>query len=154
MIDKTIIANYGDPNLGKSESILMAYEKLKKVETNKSGFDPHYNDGDICDVLEINGVKVGICSQGDPRSCQKGWMDILVNQEKCTIILAACRHYGATETLIKSYQQQGYRIFWTSNARLYEHNTDPRVTPKGIRTRFNEQWATEITNLIESWCYA
>ena len=154
MVDKTIIANYGEPNLGKTESILMLYEKLKKVETSQSGFAPHYNNGDICDVLMINGVKVGICSQGDPKSCQKGWMDILVNQEKCPIILAACRHYGATVTLIESYQQQGYRIFWTCNARLYEHNTDPRVAPKGICNRFNEQWAEEIANMIESWCYA
>ena len=154
MAEKTIIANYGEPNLGKTESILKVYEKLKKVETNKSGFAPHHDNGDICDVLVINGIKVGICSQGDPKSCQKGWMDILVNQEECPIILAACRYYGATVTLIESYQQQGYRIIWTCNARLYEHNTDPRVAPQGILNRFNEQWATEIANLIESWCYA
>ena len=154
MTTPTIIANYGDPNLGKTESILMAYEKLKKVETNKSGFTPHHDNGDICDVLEINGVKVGICSQGDPRSCQKGWMDILVNREKCTIILAACRHYGATTDLIMSYKNKGYRIIWTSNARIYEDNINQRVSPTGIRTRFNEQWSTEIANMIESWCYA
>ena len=151
---KTIIANYGDPNVGKTKSILMAYEKLKKVETSKSGFVPHYDNDDICDVLVINEIKVGICSQGDPRSCQKGWMDILVNQQKCTIILAACRYMGATTTLIESYHQKGYRIYWTCNARLYERNTDPRVAPKGIQTRFNDHWATEIANLIESWCYA
>lgn len=151
MIQKTIIANYGDWDLGKTESIILACKMLKRVATSYEVM--HEDKEDACVVLIINGVKVGICSQGDPRSCQKGWMETLVDKENCTIILAACRHYGATADLILSYENKGYRIFWTSNARLYEHKTNPRVAPKGILTRFNEQWATEIVNLIEGWCY-
>lgn len=156
MVQKTIIANYGDPNMGKTESVKLVYEKLQKVAievTNEYGEMPLCkNNDDVCAMLVINGIKVGICSQGDPKSCQKGWMERLV-AANCSIILAACRHYGATVTLIESYQQQGYRIYWTSNARLFEHKTDPRIAPKGICDRFNEQWATEIANMIESWCY-
>lgn len=151
MIQPTIIANYGDWNLGKTESIILAYKKLREVAASDTVL--HTDKDDVCAVLEINGVKVGICSQGDPRSCQKGWMETLV-ANRCTIILAACRHYGATVDLILSYKDQGYRIFWTSNARLYEEATHPRVAPKGIQTRFNDHWATEIANLIEAWCYA
>lgn len=49
-----------------------------------------------------------------------------------------------------------YRIWRTSNARIYEYidKDNPRVAPKGIQTRFNENWAEEIANLIEAWCYA
>jgi hypothetical protein len=150
MIQKTIIANYGDWDMGKTESINLAYIKLQKVATHHEIL--HTDKDDVCALLEINGVKVGICSQGDPRSCQKGWMKTLVSKD-CSIILAACRHYGATVDVIESYKPT-YRIVWTSNARLYEDGTNPRIAPKGICARFNDQWATEIANLIESWCYA
>lgn len=113
----------------------------------------HTDKDDVCALLEINGVKVGICSQGDPRSCQKGWMETL-DAKDCSIILAACRYDGATAELIESYMDKGYRLFWTCNARIYENGTTPRVAPKSLRDRFNENWATEIANLIESWCYA
>ena len=138
--------------MGKSESIILAYKMLRKAATSDKVL--HTDKDDACAVLEINGIKVGICSQGDPRSCQKGWMDTLVNKEECTIILAACRYNGATAGLILDYKNQGYRIFWTCNARIYEDDTNPRVAPKGTRSSFNEQWATEIANLIENWCYA
>lgn len=151
MVEPTIIANFGDWDLGKTKSILTAYLILKEVASSHEIL--HTDKDDVCALLEINGVKVGICSQGDPRSCQKGWMETLVAKD-CTIILAACRYDGATATLIESYQKKGYRLFWTCNARLYEAGTNPRVAPKGICARFNEHWATEIANLIESWCYA
>jgi len=156
MIGKTIIANYGDPDMGKTASVKLVYEKLQKVGeevANEHGEKPLRTDnGDVCAMFEINGVRVGICSQGDPKSCQKGWMDRLVAAE-CLIILATCRHYGATEKLIESYESHGYRIYWTSNARLFEHNTNPRVAPRGIQARFNEQWAEEMARMIEDWCY-
>lgn len=108
-------------------------------------------NGDICVILTVNNVKVGISSQGDPRSAQKWLMEELVNKE-CQIILATCRYYGATTDVIQSYYPD-YCIYWTCNARLYEHKTYPRIAPKGICNRFNDQWATEIANMIESWCY-
>ena len=75
--------------------------------------------------------------------------------EKCQIVVAACRHIGPTVKVIENYAKANeYRIYWTSNARFYEDRTSPRVAPKGILERFNENWATEIANLIESWCYA
>jgi len=33
-------------------------------------------------------------------------------------------------------------------------DNNPRVAPKSMQRRFNENWATEIANLIEAWCYA
>ena len=154
MVTKTIIANYGDPNLGKTKSVVLAYKKLKDKGERKVICDPEYNNGDLCAIITINNVKVGFSSLGDSRSCQKEWLDSLV-KEDCTIILTACHHSGATVTVIEdTARANGYRIYWTSNARLFEDRTNPRVAPKGICDRFNEQWAEEIANLIESWCYA
>lgn len=151
MVEKTIIANYGDWDLGKTESINMAYKKLKEVASFHQIL--HTDKDDVCALLEINGVNVGICSQGDPRSCQKGWMETLYAKD-CTIILAACRYNGATAQLIESYESKGYRILWTCNARIYENRKNPRVAPDDeILVRFNNNWAEEIASLIESWCY-
>lgn len=153
MVTKTIIANYGDPNLGKTKSVIMAYEKLQQVaEKEDVLYTPAQLNGDICVILTINGIKVGVSSQGDPWSAQKSLLDELVGND-CQIILTACRYYGVTEQNVKSFKPD-YRVYWTCNARLYEDGTDPRVAPKGICDRFDEQWAEEIANLIESWCYA
>ena len=159
-VQKTIIANYGDGDLGKTKSVILAYEKLRKVtDKDENGnvkeepiCKPEDLNGDICYILTINNVKVGISSQGDPRSAQKWLLEELVNKG-CQIILATCRYYGATTDAILAYYPD-YRIYWTSNARLYEHKTYPRLAPKGICDRFNEQWAEGIANLIESWCFA
>lgn len=156
----TIIANYGDGELGKTNSTIRVYEKLRKVadkdENGNVKEEPVCKqedlNGDICYILTINNVKVGISSQGDPRSAQKWLLEELVNKG-CQIILATCRYYGATTDAIQAYYPK-YRIYWTCNARLYEHKTYPRIAPKGIQSRFNDNWATEIANLIEAWCYA
>lgn len=156
MVTPTIIADYGQPNLGKTESVKLVYEKLEKivpVGAKKVLHAPTTPNDDIRAVLIINGVKVGISSLGDWCPEHKQWLDELVHTERCDIIVAACQHGGHTVKTIISYNPP-YRIYWTCNARLYEHNTNPRVAPKGIQNRFNAQWAEEMANLIESWCYA
>lgn len=153
MVQKTIIANYGDENLGKTSSVKLVYEKLRKVaEKEEILYTPEQLNGDICVVLTINNVLVGISSQGDPWSAQKALLNEL-DGKGCQIILSACRYTGVTADNVKDFLAT-YRVFWTANARIYENGTDPRVAPKTIKNRFNEQWAEEIANLIDSWCYA
>ena len=148
MVEPTIIANMGEGNVGKTESIIMVYEKLMNVKENRK---------DICEVVEINGVKVGIASDGDSQAIVRNNMDFMTNAN-CQIILTACRNNHDSVVLLNEYKnkKQGYRIWRTSNARIYEYidTNNPRVAPKGIQTRFNENWAEEIANLIEAWCYA
>ena len=154
MVAPTIIANYGEENLGKSKSILLVYEILCKVADCDPLLlrKPDVFDGDICAIVTINNVKVGILSHGDVITTIKECIDDLISHE-CQIILASCRNSYRAICLLKSYNPP-YRIWRTSNARLFEEDTHPRVAPKLIRNRLNEQWATEIANLIESWCYA
>ena len=145
MVEPTIIANMGEGNVGKTESIIMVYEKLMNVKENRK---------DICEVVVINGVKVGIASDGDLQAVVRDNLDFLT-KAGCRIILTACRSNHASVVLLNEYKNK-YRIWRTSNARIYEYidKDNPRVAPKGIQTRFNENWAEEIANLIESWCYA
>ena len=162
MVTKTIIANYGDEDLGKTESIKILYELLRAIDESEDVFyyKPEEHNGDMCARVIINNIPVGISSPGDPGSYQEKWLKELIEDEKCQIIVAACRDTddkGKTAKVIERYAADyGYRIFWTSNARLYhyEDENNPRVAPKGMLNRFNEQWAEEIANMIESWCYA
>ena len=153
MVEPTIIANMGEGNVGKTESIIMVYEKLTNVKEDRK---------DICEVVEINGVKVGIASDGDSQAIVRDNLDFLT-KARCRIILTACRSNHDSVVLLNEYRdniynknEYKYRIWRTSNARIYEYidTNNPRVAPKGIQTRFNENWATEIANLIEAWCYA
>ncbi len=145
MVEPTIIANFGEGDTGKSDSIKRVYEKLMNIKIDRK---------DICEVVTINNVKVGIASDGDSIKIIEANLDRLA-AASCRIILTACRSNHNSVVLLNEYKNEyKYRIWRTSNARIYENGTNPRVAPKGIQTRFNENWAEEIANLIESWCYA
>lgn len=144
MVEPTIIANFGEGDTGKSDSIKRVYEKLMNVEVDRK---------DICEVVTINKIKIGIASDGDSIKIIEANLDRLA-KAGCQIILTACRSNHNSVVLLNKYKNQGYRIWRTSNARIYESGTNPRVAPKGILNRFNDHWATEIANLIEAWCYA
>ena len=162
MVEPTIIANYGEENLGKTESIKMLYEKLSKIDESEEPFyyKPEEHNGDLCGRVMINGIAVGVSSPGDPNSYQERWLKELIEDQKCRIIVAACRKSDGKErtsrTILDYATKHGYRIFWTSNARIYEYidKRTPRKAPKGILNRFNEQWAEEMARMIEGWCYA
>ncbi len=154
-IIKTIIANCGEGEAGKTQSILMVYEKLCKVADCEPLLlrKPEDFSWDICAIVTINNVKVGIVSHGDVISTIKDCIDELIRHD-CQIILASGRSSYKAICLLKSYYDKGYRLWRTCNARLYEEDTHPRVAPQDILDRFNKHWAEEIANLIESWCYA
>lgn len=150
-IRETIIANCGEGNTGKTSSILMLYAKLRKAEGKDERNIEIDEKKDICEVVKINGINVGISSFGDTRQMVKEHLDDLKGKG-CQIIVTACRNNHDMVRLLNEYKE--YRIWRTSNARLFEQNTHPRVAPNGMLKRFNENWANEIANLIESWCYA
>ena len=153
---KTIIANFGEGDTGKTGSVLLVYDKLRMVaEGNPVDREPDKkNSKDVCTWLTINKVRVGIASDGASQAVVRDNLDFLT-EAGCQIILTACRNNHDSVVLLNEYKNK-YRIWRTSNARIYEYidTNHPRVAPKGIQTHFNEQWATEIANLIESWCYA
>ncbi len=153
-IRETIIANMGEGNVGKTSSILMLYAKLRKAAGTDNQNILIDEKQDICEVVKINNVLVGISSFGDTRQAVKEHLNELKNKG-CQIIVTACRNNHDSVVLLNEYRDK-YRIWRTSNARIYEYvdANHPRVAPKGICDRFNENWAEEIAKLIESWCYA
>lgn len=157
MTQKTIIANYGIENVGKTTSVKLVYHKLHQLIADENCRDlhsPEDNNGDLCAIITINNKKVGISSLGDNIEQYAEWLDELVGEE-CDIILVACHDYDDTTKKIYSLQAKGYRILWTENARIYEEiDKNIHNAPKALLSRFNEQWAEEIANLIDNWCYA
>lgn len=157
MVQKTIIANYGTENVGKTTSVKLVYNKLHTLIMDENCRDlhsPEDNNGDLCAILTINNIKVGVSSLGDKCDEHAEWLDELVAEE-CDIILAACHDNDETTKKIYSLEKKGYRILWTENARFYQEiDKNGHKAPKALTTRFNEHWAEEMANLIESWCYA
>ena len=151
-IRETIIANCGEGNTGKTSSILMLYAKLRKAEGTDTQDILIDEKKDICEVVKINNVLVGISSFGDTRQAVKEHMEDL-KKNGCQIIVTACRNNHEMIKLLKD-SAQGYRLMRTSNARLYEEGKGTTEIPADIIDSFNKQWAEEIAKLIESWCNA
>ena len=153
MPEKSIIINYGESNNGKTSSIVKVYEKLSAHYPHELITDPVWDD--INATVTINNVLVGIISHGDNGSNYEAALDDMVDKG-CTIILTAQSCY-ATEVkkAIEKYAPSQYKIWWTENARLYKQAEDGSyIAPMYVNNRFNEQWAEEMANMIESWCYA
>ena len=152
-VEKTIVINFGESDNGKTSSIVKVYEKLSAHYPHVLLTDPAWDD--INATVTINNVLVGIISHGDNGSNYEVVLDEMV-RIGCTIILTAQSRYAKeVENAIKKYAPSQYKIWWTENARLYKQAEDGSyIAPKYVNNRFNEQWAEEMANLIENWCYA
>jgi len=106
---KTLLALRGTANSGKSTTIKSAYGLLKSrhkdVEIIYSKF---YRDFMV--ILIIKGRKIGIESQGDPRSRLGRSLDLFV-REKCNVIICATRTKGQTVDAVTALAKQ-YKVNW------------------------------------------
>ena len=86
-----MICFWGLSEIGKTPAIKTIWQKLK----NGSNPPLDTSSDDICDIVYLDGHKIGIESQGDPDSKQKEWIDELIKEE-CEIIICA-----TSESIIK-----------------------------------------------------
>lgn len=118
MIQNTVIANRGIEGQGKSETIKLLRNEIKRR------FPSHIehvllDDGDIKCILEINNIIIGIESQGDPKSRQGQSLIDFVNYG-CNIIICTCRTSGETEINVYDTINHGYRLIMVTNYRSYQ----------------------------------
>lgn len=104
----TIIAIKGIGNTGKTEAIKNIYHLLKS-KYPKARIENKICELDIRVIFTVNGVKIGIESQGDPSSRLFESIPLFVKSQ-CNIILCATRSRGKTVQLIK--EQENYEIVW------------------------------------------
>ena len=111
---KTLIALSGVANQGKSTSIKIAYDMIKTAYP-KAHFDEIIIGVDITVVITIDGVKVGIESQGDPGSRLFRSLDHFV-KVGCKVIVCATRTRGATVDAVSALSGK-YNIIWLNKTR-------------------------------------
>lgn len=111
---KTVIANMGVADFGKTASLKEVYNVVKLKFPQITPNSPMIDNGDLKAIFTINNIKIGIETQGDPNSRIFSSIDDFVNQN-CDIIICACRTSGETRKKVLSTQDNGYRIIWASN---------------------------------------
>ncbi len=104
----TIIAIRGVGNTGKTKTIKYVYD-LVKSKYPEAKIESEICRLDIRVIFTVNGVKIGIESQGDPSSRLFESIPLFVKSQ-CNIILCATRTKGKTVQLIK--EQECYEIIW------------------------------------------
>ena len=86
--------------------MLTAKHPEAKIEQN------HTTKAEVRIVLTINGLKIGIESQGDPSGrLIRESLDLFV-KTGCDLIICATRTSGATKNRVDALQSQGFDVHW------------------------------------------
>lgn len=143
---RLVIADRGCGGIGKSTAIKSVYSLLKsegyKLELEEwQGWD---ESGDIKAIFNIDGVKVGIESQGDPDSKMEKTIDSFI-EEGCEIIVTACRTKGDTYTKVRDYlgKDLGFDIIWSA------HDVFHGQADASVLDNLNKNYAVRIKGIIE-----
>lgn len=116
---KTIIALRGAGNRGKSTTLGLLIGKIKAAYP-AAAIDEKLFKIDVTIILTINGIKVGIETQGDPNSRLGASLKRFV-ESKCKVIICASRSYGGTVDLVQAAASAGYDLKWVDKDKV-----DPR----------------------------
>lgn len=136
--NKLLIANIGSSNTGKSSAIKEFYSFCT---THGHTVKTIYNGGDVCAIIEVEGVKIGIESQGDPNSRMYETLELL-DGEDCDVIVCACRSYGGTREEVEDLRDRsGYTLVWMPN---------PRSEETEIQEDLNKIYAMQVWQTIKS----
>lgn len=134
---KSIIAIYGPSSQGKSETVRETANLLLAAFPNHT-LQAINTGTDITYIVEINGIKIGIESQGDPNSRMFQSLQTFAAQGS-DIIICSCRSRGATAGAVEDlHRNHQYEIIWSTNHRSWHKN----------QTQLNQISASEILELI------
>lgn len=139
-MNKLVIVNYGSGNKGKSTSVKEVYKLLSACYPQHVTIIHPMESGDVKALIDVNGVLVGIESQGDPNSRLKNSLSDFL-EFGCQIIVAACRSYGDTAKAIDDMHKYGYQVIWSSNDKNWDEDT--------IVDYLNAKYAEYVLQLIE-----
>lgn len=120
---KTVIANWGHAQKGKSDTVKRVAQIILRnypnATTNPTNID---FSADIKIVITIDKIKIGIESQGDPNS---RLFESLKEFAKinCDIIICSTRTSGGTVDAVNALcTSDNYDIIWATNYRSNEKN--------------------------------
>jgi len=118
--EKTIFAIRGVKDTGKTQTIRKIHRLLEKayppakVTWVYPKEDPLNSPQDICLFMEIDGVWIGIESQGDPSCRLPESLEMFAkHQPPCAVILCATRTRGGTVWAVDGLEHAyGYKAVW------------------------------------------
>lgn len=116
---KKIIALYGAGNRGKSTTLKMVYQSLsrsfellpeKNVRPDEHGAYCLNERYDIRVIFIVNGVRVGLESQGDPNSRLEDSLHFF-RDNKCRLIVCPTRTWGGTVKCVERLKPE-FEVEW------------------------------------------
>ncbi len=113
---KYAFALYGKANVGKSNTLKKLFVLLTEAYPNAPVEYIHGSQInitviiDITVIIEIDGIRVGIESQGDPSSRLPESIERF-KKDKCSIIICATRTRGGTVTTVEKLQPE-FTLDW------------------------------------------
>lgn len=139
---KLVIANRGSGNIGKSSSVKAVFQLLK--DKGHKLLIEEWQGEDIKAIFEIEGVKVGVESQGDPDSQMEPTMEAFVDAG-CEIIVTACRTKSHTFEKVWKYlgKENDYDVLWLAHYVYQAPNANE------TRALLNARYAQQVYKLIE-----
>jgi hypothetical protein len=143
---KTILAVWNAGGKGKTESVrqfanslLLAYPTYTSIFPVPATI-PTIHDFRL--VVEINGIVVGIESQGDPGTNLRNRLIDLVTNFNCDIIICTCRTRGETVAAVENiHNTYGFQTIWTSTY---------QITDKTQHSLVNQLKGDHILELIQN----
>ncbi|WP_321308182.1 hypothetical protein [Marinifilum fragile] len=114
---KNILTIWGGAEQGKSATIK---NLIPLFETNfpKAKVNWLIKGYDIKLIIEIEGKKIGVESQGDPNSRLKSSITDFAKDDNCDLIICASRTRGETVKIIKDVAKEyNYNLTWATNYR-------------------------------------
>lgn len=120
---KTILAVWNAGSRGKTDSLRhFANELLNAYPLHAPIFPTPATvptTGDFSLIVEINGIRIGITSQGDPGTNLRNRLINLVTTDNCDIILCSCRTRGETVAAVENIENTyGFQTIWTSTYQI------------------------------------
>ena len=141
-MNNSLIALRGKSNVGKTTTIKKVYELLIKKYTKINIIVEPLKTIDIRIIIEINGIKIGIESQGD-QGHEGSRLETslkLFTENNCQIILCATRTKGATVRLVNKL----------NSSYLIDFIKKPIMLEKNKHNESNQKVASEIFDKIEA----
>lgn len=145
-MQRLIITDNNNAHTGKTTALRGVYDLMieKGYEPQDivgPGMGPNY---DVKAIFTINGMKVGIETIGDNKSCevhQKSLDDFL--HADCKIIITASRLRGSTRANVREfYQNNGFVSVWMKHDFTRNEKLQPIL---------NRCYAERVVRFVEEW---
>jgi hypothetical protein len=128
---KTVLAIWHSSDKGKTETLRAFANLLISTFPMIIPLDPKYipipATGDFRFVGDINGVRIGIESEGDPNSRLQERLLELANDLNCGIILCTSRTRGDTVAAVDNLVPLGFETIWTSTYQISDISNRNRM---------------------------